>query len=170
MKKIFVVLIFITSSVFAISPEENIEASKEDKFLWLKQRIKCEIVVKTGNGDAKECIKSADMILALKGKKLDANDIPKNIEEKAAESFHNAGVIYTDRLDYKNAIIMYEKAAKLKLPSALNNLGYIYAHGLGVPENYTKAFKYWKEASALGNENAQQSLQALCSKNSWACK
>lgn len=36
----------------------------------------------------------------------------------------------------------------------LNKLGYKYSHGIGVSENLTKAFQYYKKAADLGNLSA----------------
>ncbi|MFA6138421.1 MAG: tetratricopeptide repeat protein [Sulfurimonas sp.] len=175
MIKILAVLIFISSSIFAISPEEYKDILKEKKFPWLNQSAICELVANTnaGNGDVNECLKAADMILALKGKKLDANAlkfIPDGIEKYAAKSFYNAGVMYGAHRDYKNEIIMYEKAAEQNYPDAIFNLGIAYGTGKGVPKNPTKAYQYFKEASALGDESAQNAIEIICGESPWACK
>ncbi|MFA6196781.1 MAG: hypothetical protein WC656_09070 [Sulfurimonas sp.] len=174
MIKILAVLIFISSGVFADTLETMNRYIKEAKTPLSKQMLICErdADVNLKNADAKECLKAADMLLALKGKKLDdyESSFPVSVERMASGYFKNAGGIYEAQGDYKNAIIMYEKAAEQNNSTALNNLGILYANGEGVPKNYTKAYQYWKEASALGNKNAEQALQALCSKNSSACK
>lgn len=55
---------------------------------------------------------------------------------------------------YNLAYRLYSRAADKKYPSALRSMGQLYMLGLGVPTDREKAFLYYQEAAALGNEAA----------------
>lgn len=178
MIKILAVLIFISSGVLATTLEEYNELIKIAKIPWEKQVLICEreTHINAKNADVKECLKAADMILALKGKQLDLSKLTRmygTVEKAAAAYFNNAGGIYEAHGDCNNATIMYEKAAKQKNPDAINNLGSLYFGGkcFSISDiNDIKAFQYYKEALSLGAESAQHNLDLLCKESPRACK
>lgn len=43
----------------------------------------------------------------------------------------------------------------------MNNLGYMYDFGQGVPQNYQKAKQWYEEAAALGNPGAMRNVGIL---------
>ena len=42
-----------------------------------------------------------------------------------------------------------------------NNLGYMYAKGLGVPQDYSKALYWYKKAAEQGSATAEANLENL---------
>src|SRR5438270_450131 len=51
-----------------------------------------------------------------------------------------------------------DNAADRHHPSAQANLGYIYAHGEGVPQDFTEAAKWYRKSADQGVALAQQNL------------
>lgn len=64
--------------------------------------------------------------------------------------------------DYIGAMGLYKKASLDRNPvisaSAMNRIGLLYEHGLGVPRDYVLAFRWYKKGAALGNSYAQGNL------------
>src|SRR5438067_12457513 len=56
---------------------------------------------------------------------------------------------FTDQ-DFEEAIRWYRRAADQGHAGALNNLGAMYAHGWGVPQDAAKAATWYREAAELG--------------------
>ncbi|AZS50719.1 sel1 repeat family protein [Entomomonas moraniae] len=56
-----------------------------------------------------------------------------------------------DQKNYQEAMKYYLKAAKYNNFDAINNIGYMYSHGLGVEKNPQKAFQWFLKAAKLGN-------------------
>lgn len=56
-----------------------------------------------------------------------------------------------DQKNYQEAMKYYLKAAKYNNFDAINNIGYMYSHGLGVEEDNSKAFQWFLKAAKLGN-------------------
>ena len=52
-------------------------------------------------------------------------------------------------------IASLKKRAAQGVASAQYNLGYAYAYGEGVPENYVQAYKWWNLAAASGDTSAR---------------
>ena len=71
------------------------------------------------------------------------------------------------------AISMLEKLSNSNndknkyLDSIFYNTGQMYFFGLN---NKIKAYEYWYKAARLGHKAAQENLDILCNKSSWACK
>lgn len=63
--------------------------------------------------------------------------------------------------DHTLALAYYQKAAEMKNPVALNNLGSLYFNGIGVPVNYTKSIEYFNEAASLGSDDAAVNLAII---------
>ena len=64
--------------------------------------------------------------------------------------FRGAGV----EKDYAKAFELYSKAAELKHPLALFNVGLMYLRGLGVEADKDKAYEYFTQAADLGESKA----------------
>ena len=62
---------------------------------------------------------------------------------------------------YKSAIKYYTLAANQGIADAQNNLGTIYANGLGIETSYSKARELWTKAAAQGIEQAIKGLKQL---------
>lgn len=65
------------------------------------------------------------------------------------------------RKDYVKARAYYEKAAANDIAEAYNNLGVLYAKGLGVKRDQAKAYEYYQRAADLGSEVASYNLSPL---------
>ncbi len=56
--------------------------------------------------------------------------------------------------NYETAVLKFEIAAEEGHPKAANNLGMLYAQGMGVEQDYAKAVKYWElSGTADANNN-----------------
>ena len=75
----------------------------------------------------------------------------------ASMDFNEAGVAYEEG-DYKKAVSLLEKSAKLGHARAQYNLGVMYDNGLGVTSNPRKAFDWFRKAAEQGNDDAQFNL------------
>lgn len=56
-----------------------------------------------------------------------------------------------DQKNYQEAMKYYLGAAKHNNFDAINGIGYMYSHGLGVEKNPQKAFQWFLKAAKLGN-------------------
>ena len=63
--------------------------------------------------------------------------------------------------DYQRAVLLLNRAAKLKSSTAMQLLGDLYASGVGVPLDLELAKRWYQEASDLGNVLAKKKLQSL---------
>lgn len=91
----------------------------------------------------------------------------KTLYERAARGFGdsdglvNLGILYQHgtsdsavHRDYALAKNCFEQAAEKDDPHALNNLGWLYQSGLGVPVDYQRAKAYYDQAAASGDKDA----------------
>ena len=60
------------------------------------------------------------------------------------------------------AAIWYRKAAAQGRPIAMNNLAFLYEHGLGMPQDYAQAVAWYRKAADQGYPRAQANLAILC--------
>ena len=60
--------------------------------------------------------------------------------------------------DGEKAFIWYQKAADAGYAAAQGNLGYCYANGIGVAQNYEKSCEWLQKAVDQGNADAQFQL------------
>lgn len=61
----------------------------------------------------------------------------------------------------RQALQRIRHAAAQGNAQAETDLGILYAHGDGVPQNYTRAFSWYRKAAAQGNATARHDLAAL---------
>lgn len=59
------------------------------------------------------------------------------------------------------AVFWYEKAAKQGNITAQNNLGTLYANGIGMPKDLSRAAYWYRKAAEQGNATAQNNLGIL---------
>ena len=59
------------------------------------------------------------------------------------------------------ALQRIRQAAAQGNTQAETDLGYLYAHGDGVPQNYMQAFSWYQKAAAQGDVTAQHDIVAL---------
>jgi TPR repeat protein len=65
------------------------------------------------------------------------------------------------RGDYSTALRLWRPLAEQGHAKAQNNLGLIYADGLGVPQNYATAVKWYRKAAEQGHAIAQSNLGVM---------
>jgi len=70
-----------------------------------------------------------------------------------ADQFDDATQAYK-RGDYETAYRLIKPLAEQGLPEAQVNLGLMYDKGLGVPQNYAEALKWYRKAAVQGNAKA----------------
>jgi uncharacterized protein len=58
--------------------------------------------------------------------------------------------------DYATARGWYERAVAQGFSQAQSNLGFLYANGLGVPQDYVRAYMWWSLAAAHSTGGFQQ--------------
>jgi TPR repeat protein len=63
--------------------------------------------------------------------------------------------------NYRRARMWMARASRAGSPQAMNNLGYIYEHGLGVNQDYAKARLWYSRSAQFGGEAAIEHLQSL---------
>ena len=63
--------------------------------------------------------------------------------------------------DIARAVFWYEKAARQGNVTAQNNLGTLYAKGVGTPKNLSQAAYWYRKAAEQGNATAQNNLGIL---------
>lgn len=63
--------------------------------------------------------------------------------------------------DYKTALQLFQEQAKDGDPLAQHNLGVMYQHGQGVPQNIQQSVKWYYEAANQGLAEAQYNLGVL---------
>jgi len=54
--------------------------------------------------------------------------------------------------DHAEAVKLFRLAAEQGYASAQNNLGFMYAYGRGVPQDYAEAAKWYRVKQKLGNQ------------------
>ena len=68
------------------------------------------------------------------------------------------GMAAYERGDYATALKEFRPLAEQDHAGAQFNLGVMYDHGYGVPENNTEAVKWFRKAAVQGNAKAQTNL------------
>jgi tetratricopeptide (TPR) repeat protein len=70
--------------------------------------------------------------------------------------------IFTEGINYKKAVALYEQAAVLGNSDACNNLGCLYESGLHPDgRNYKKAIELYEKAIELGNSDSYNNLACI---------
>ena len=75
----------------------------------------------------------------------------------AAGPLEDAVAAY-DRGDYTTALRLYRPLANQGSAAAQHNLGFMYAHGQGVPQDYAEAVMWYRKAAEQGVAAAQLNL------------
>lgn len=65
------------------------------------------------------------------------------------------------RVDYPEAIRLYDMAIALSNPAAMSGRGFMHENGLGGTVNYPEAIRLYKQAIVFGHKHAQNQLDAL---------
>lgn len=175
--------------------EEKEKLISEAQNPTLKQVFTCERESSFINKDPQQCIKAVNMLLAMSKKATkssllrceyyEANeDVCKSFptiyqktdkeffNEKIADSYSNAGVIYNKNMEYKKGFAMYKKAIEYNPNNDMAhfNVGVSYYYGEGVAMDKYKTYKHMSIAAKQGHQGAQKALDILCSESPWACK
>ena len=73
--------------------------------------------------------------------------------------YHLALYFYDgERIDYKEAVVWYRKAADQKHAGAQNRLGLMFARGKGVSQDLDEAIKWFRAAADQGDADAKMNL------------
>lgn len=87
------------------------------------------------------------------------NEVPQDNGINDVAINFNDGKIAFNRGDYQQAIKIWEVLASQGNADAQNNLGVMYAKGIGIPRNDPEALKWFRLAAAQGVEFAKESLK-----------
>lgn len=89
---------------------------------------------------------------------LAAAAVPANPMESSAEELLEKGQAHYRKMEYEEAVRLYQKAAAQGNTRAQYNLGYCYHLGEGVSRNLKEAVKWYYMAADRGNALAQNNL------------
>jgi TPR repeat protein len=104
---------------------------------------------------------SKDMSQALKWWQLSAAQ-GQVYAENALGQFYFQGEHYGDtNINYGMAAKWLLKASEQDYLGAMNNLAYLYQHGLGVKEDWQQALKWYRRAAERGDAMAQANLGSM---------
>lgn len=195
--KIMAVAVLMASSLMADGSLEGYNRTlSEIEDPALKQIVICERDGIYNGKNPEECIKVIDMYLKINKKitktsllrcelygfnkeacKLVTPDLYNKTDKEyfdnlIAQTYENAGAIYSRIQDYENEVKMFKKALEFSPnDSVLHfNLGLRYIRGQGVETNKIKAYEHWRVAAKQGYKQAQKNLDILCGQSPWACK
>lgn len=74
---------------------------------------------------------------------------------------YQAGLNAFSTGDYSSAMEYWRPLAEKGSVDAQNNLGYLYANGLGVPQDYAQAREWYQQSAAQKNASGQHNLGLL---------
>lgn len=80
---------------------------------------------------------------------------PAGAQQLSGDRAWDAGIRAYDEGDYETALGYFMTAAEQGRASARNNLGVMYANGLGVPKDYAEAVTWFRLAAEQGDADAQ---------------
>ncbi|RLA80343.1 MAG: hypothetical protein DRG78_11155 [Epsilonproteobacteria bacterium] len=158
MKKKIVLILLLTSYLFAGSYDNGIEAYKQGKY----KKAMDSFHIASNNDDNRAMLVIGIMYANGDGV---SKDQVKSVEwfTKAAKAgnehaWTKLGNIYAVKEDYKNAYKWFLKAAEKGDVKAAYNLGYFYTGGLGVQMDLKQSLHWYEKASIAGNLDAQLNL------------
>ena len=79
----------------------------------------------------------------------------------SARTESDAGATKYEGGGYVTAAIELRKLAEKGDPIAQTNFGNMYADGIGVPQNYAEAIRWFRKAAAQGHAQAKEMLESL---------
>ena len=86
------------------------------------------------------------------------NNSTKTENSTDATEHYKKGVEALGKQEYEQAMILFIKASDMGNAEAMNDLGVMYSEGIGVTQDYLKAFEWYNKAAQLGLPVAQASL------------
>lgn len=92
---------------------------------------------------------------------LDKGTVQQNIDKTANAADLYKGKAAFDRGDYAAALLEWRPLAEQGNARAQFLLGYMNGHGQGVPQDDTKAAKWYRKAAEQGHASAQNNLGQL---------
>ena len=90
-------------------------------------------------------------------KKAESGDVQSQLDLGYMFLYGENGV----NVDYKQAIMYYEMAARKNNAVALNNMGSLFFNGIGTEVDYVKAISYFEEAAKQGSNDAALNLAII---------
>lgn len=92
---------------------------------------------------------------------VNTNEVNINgLTEKSVEQQFYEAQTYYQAGDYGNAMRIYREIQN-DHAVAMSNIGYLFAHGLGVVQSTLDASKYYRQAYEMGNEQALQNYISI---------
>jgi tetratricopeptide (TPR) repeat protein len=105
------------------------------------------------------------ILSAIKERSENIGVLKKQAAKGEAEAQFRLGVCFEKgegvKRNYKQALLLYEKAAIQNHSYAQNNIGVCYEQGLGLEKNIEKAEIYYQEATRNGHISAKNNLEKL---------
>jgi TPR repeat protein len=95
------------------------------------------------------------------------NALKSSNQKERANAFYRLAVhhhLFTK--DYAKALDLYNRAIDLGHSGAINNLGFMYHRGQGIPRDFDKAIGLYRQAINLNNSTAMHNL-ATYSSSRW---
>ena len=105
--------------------------------------------------------------IALAKESCELKDLNLSDKSKAPEKLFYVGTCHFRNGDYSESAKRWKKLSELENVdsqysdlqiTSLNNLGFLYFFGQGVPVNKNDAMTYWKKAISLGNVESEYHL------------
>jgi TPR repeat protein len=96
----------------------------------------------------------------LTGKKY-KKDVSIEEHEKAYGALVNQGLAAYNAKDYAKAFELWKKAADAGNADAMNNVGFCYENGQGVPQDKAKALEWYKRLEAVDSERGKKAIANL---------
>lgn len=81
--------------------------------------------------------------------------------QKNVNELVDKAIQYAVKGDYKNAIIIFDAAAKKNSPYAYHTLGQYYEFGLGCEQNLKKSLSFFEKAQIHGFENSDKDIERI---------
>jgi hypothetical protein len=80
------------------------------------------------------------------------------------EALNLQGNTARENKDYAEAMRLYRQAADMGDAMSMNNIGWLYQHGWGVPSDYGEALRWYRQAAETGATPRQWTTLAGCTR------
>jgi len=85
-------------------------------------------------------------------------------------TFALSDIAIAEQCSDSKAVTLERNQAKLGVAAAQARLGFRYASGCGVAQNYTEALSWFRKAAEQGNADAEDLLGHICTLKARACR